>query len=187
MIGKKDRLGLKIVSYPIWHACVHFLSLYYLIINTVVFSYRADLLFCVRLQLTGWTLWSQVLIKRTWSSCMWKGLDYIFMLQQVTVGKSICAHQELSANLTSVTSKRILLLRCINIFFNNTHFVEVCIVVLATGTKKFHENVSLVFCWKFNRCCHWISVQKAKTVLCFQACSNVSSKKNYYNMCAMLA
>ena len=63
---------------------------------------------------------------------MSKGQDCIFMLQQVMVGKSICAHQELSANLTNVTSKRILLVRSINIFFINTHFVEVCIVVLGT-------------------------------------------------------
>ena len=51
-------------------------------------------------------------------------------------GKYICAHQKLSANLTSVTSKRILLLRCTNIFCISTHFVEVCEGVLATKATK---------------------------------------------------
>ena len=74
-----------------------------------------------------------------------KGPGLHFMLQQVTVGKSVCAHQELSANLTSVTSKRILLLRCINIFFINTHFVEVCEGVLAPkATTIFPSCVTLV-------------------------------------------
>ena len=115
----------------------------------VVFSSRVDLLLCVRLQLTGWILSLQALTKRMWCSCTWKGQVCIFMLQLVMVVKSICAHQELSANLTNVTFKRILLVRFINIFFISTYFVEVCNVVVGTYVRNYNAHtVSLVHCRK---------------------------------------